>query len=318
MSTPKQALSDLEKGKTWPVYYLYGEEPFKIQEFVEKIVQNLFGNEDTSFCIDRMDGTSNTGNDVLEAIQSMGLFGSGKGKSNTRLVLVRSAHQLKEMDVLTEVLMDAKGSSPWGENVLVLVAETLDGRRKFPQWLKKQGYALEFKPARDAELAQWVGYLAKKRGALPDAEASRMLAVLSDGSLYRLAQEIEKAWLYAGAKPDTAITAQDVTATTSGQISHEMIELVRAVLEAKRTRALLLTEKLIRNSEDALGLVGFLTWAIKNPGRGFQGPIVGGRERIRRLIEALLELDSRLKGSGLDVQAAVEQFVIEQTERTNP
>lgn len=316
MSTPKQALADLEKGKIWPVYYLYGDEPFKVNEFVDKMTELMFGKQDDlSFCVDRIDGPTSTGSDVLEAVQSMGLFGGGANGDRKRMVIVRQGHQLKEVDPLFAVISETKkGESPWGDNVLVFVAESLDARRKFHQWVKKNGYALEFKPARDAELAQWVTYLAKKTGATVSPEVVPMLAVLSDGSLYRLAQEIQKAWLFAGAEPGAQITAEHVAEVSSTQVTHEMIELVRAILEAKRTRALLLAEKLIRSSEDALGLVGFLTWAIKNPGRGYSGAVAGGQARVRRMVESLIDLDQRLKSSGLDSNALIEQFVIEQTQ----
>ncbi|MBI3557656.1 MAG: hypothetical protein HY074_15450 [Deltaproteobacteria bacterium] len=274
----------------------------------------MFGDEQNlTFCVDRIDGATATGSDVLEAIQSMGLFG-GASDDRRRLVIVREAQLLKELDPLADAAMNAgKGASPWGDSLLLLVAESIDGRRKFHQWLKKHDLTLEFKPARDAELAQWVAYLTRKCGAKVDAQAAQMLAVMSDGSLYRLAQEIEKAWLYAGGTAGAEITAEHISMISTSQITHEMIELVRAVLEGKRTRGLLLSEKLIRAPEDALGLVGFLTWAIKNPGRGFTGNIAGGAGRARKMVHALVELDFRLKSSGLDANALVEQFVIEQT-----
>lgn len=315
VAPPKQVLAELEKGKGRALYYLYGEEPFKINEFVEKATRALFGDEkNLTFCIDRIDGAAATGADVLDAIQSMGLFGGEHGGSR-RLVVVRQAHLLKEVEALANAAPGAGKTSPWGENLLLLVGDSLDGRRKFHQWLKKEGLALEFKPARDAELAQWVQYLAKKTGATVSGQAAQMLAVFSDGSLYRLSQEIEKAWLFAGAKPGVELTIEHVAAISSSQVTHEMVELVSAILEGKRTRALLLAEKLIRASEDALGLVGFLTWAIKNPGKGFTGSLAGGTARARRMIRALVELDVRLKTSSLDVSATVEQFVIEQTFR---
>ena len=314
MSTAKQALSDLEKGKLWPVYYLYGEEPFKIHEFIDKLAQTVFGEPlsaaSLSFCVDRIDGTTASGSDVLEAVQSMGLFGSSK----RRLVLVRETAKLKEVDALFNALSSAKkGESPWGDSLLVLASESLDARRKLHQWIKKNGYALEFKPARDAELAQWVQYLAKKTGATVAPDAVPLLSVLSDGSLYRLAQEIQKAWLYAGAENGAAITAEHIAAVSSAQVTHEMVELVRAILESKRTRSLLLAEKLVKTSEDALGLVGFLTWAIKSPGRGYTGGITGGQPRVRKLVQSLVDLDQRLKTSGLDPNALVEKFIIEET-----
>lgn len=299
--TPNQALADLQKGKAWPVYCLYGDEPYKIREFIDKLTEGLFGSAggETAFCLDKLDGSTTKGADVLDAVQSVGLF-AGRAR---RLVIVRQAHLLKETEELARTLMNGpKGASPWGENVLVLVCDSLDGRRKFHQWLKKAGYALEFRPARDAELMQWVSFLARKLGVEVDAEAARVLAVLSEGSLHRLAQEIEKAWLYAGAVKGTRIATEHVAATAGGGVSHEMVELVDAILEGKRMRALLLCERLITGAEDALGLVGFLTWAMKN-----------GRARGGSRVRGLLELDERLKSSGQDPNLLVQEFIIGQT-----
>src|SRR5438132_5499579 len=48
-----------------------------------------------------------------------------------------------DVDGLLQALMDAKGSSPWGPSILLLAGDSLDGRRKFHQWVKKQGRSEE-------------------------------------------------------------------------------------------------------------------------------------------------------------------------------
>lgn len=305
MSTAKQALTDLQKKKFWPVYFLYGEEPFKIQEFITKVKEQLFTDKtQADFCVDKLDGSQSKGADVLGAVQSLGLFGGG-GTSG-RLVIVKQAHLLKETEDFFEALQEAKDASPWDDSVLILIAESLDGRKKLHQWLKKKGFALEFKKATDAELQQWIQYMAKKQGATIEPQAAQWLAVISEGSLERLQGDIEKAWLYAGASDGVVLTEEHVRAVTGSQVSHEMAELVQAVLAAKRTRAMVLVEKLIQGSEDALGFVGFMTWALKNPGRGFQFQT----SRAREILLGLVELDQRLKSSGLEPQALVEEFVL--------
>lgn len=307
MSTPKQALADLQKKKFWPVYYLYGEEPFKIQEFITKVQDTLFTKKtQTDFCVDKIDGSQSKGADVLNAVQSLGLFGGAQAGASGRLVIVKQAHLLKEMEDFFKTLESSKEDSPWEDSVLIFIADTLDGRKKLHQWLKKKGYALEFKKSTDTELQQWIQYLAKKQGAQIEGQAAQWLAVISEGSLERLQGDIEKAWLYAGATEGAQLTEEHVRAVTGSQVSHEMAELVQAVLSGKRTRAMVLVEKLIQGAEDALGFVGFMTWALKNPGRGFSFSV----SKAREFLLGLVELDQRLKSSGLEPQALVEEFVL--------
>ncbi len=307
MSTPKAALADLQKGKTWPVYFLFGEEPFKIQEFIEKMRSLVLGEHAANtYSVEKLDGPTCTSGDVINSLQSIGLFGGGADAR--KIVIVRQAGLMKSADKNDELftmLMAAKsGNELWGENVLVMVSDSLDGRKKFHQWLKKQGFSIEFKKAQDSELLTWVDYLAKKIGVTVDAEAAQALAVVSDGSLYRLKSEIEKAWLYTGAEANAKIKQEDVAQVASSAVTHEMVELVSAILEKKKTRALILCEKLITGPEDALGMVGFLVWALKSPKWR-----VDSRED---LLHVLIDLDVKLKSTGMDQQALVERFIVHQ------
>ncbi|MBI2606060.1 MAG: DNA polymerase III subunit delta [Deltaproteobacteria bacterium] len=310
---PKQALADLQKGETWPVYFLYGDEPYKIDEFIANARTAVFGGSlGSEYSVERIDGSVSTGSAVVGALQSMELFGARGHGGNRKIVIVRQAAQLKEQEPLADAVMggdQGPEKDPWGGNVLILVSESLDGRRKFHQWLKKKGYALEFARAKDTELSQWARYIARKFGVNLEPGAAELLVLLSDGSLFRLEQEIEKSWLHAGGASDATIRREDVAAVASREVSHEMVELVDAILDSKRTRAMILCEKLIRSSEDALGLTGFLAWGIKNP-MGKRRPDAA---RNRRLLARLLDLDLRLKSTGLDARSLIDQFVVENT-----
>ncbi len=312
MSIPKLALSDLKTGKTWPVYFLYGEEPFKIHEFVSKMAETLLGDLLNQYDIDRIDGSQSTGAEILNAIQSSGLFAS----SNKKIVLVDKAGFLKEVEELQEVLasVTAKNRNEiLGENIMILISESIDGRKKFHQWLKKNNHAIEFKKATDQEMLTWVEYLSKKMKIKVNLKAAQMLSLLADGSLYRLKSEIEKAWLHSGAETDAVIDEKNVEAVSSQPISHEMVDLVTSFLMRKKTRALILAEKLIRTNEDALGFVGFVNWALKNP-KWVQMNANRSLTKLElnRILKKLLKLDERLKSTATEGSVAVEEFILNQ------
>lgn len=307
---PKRVLADLAQGKAKALYFLYGEEPFKIQEFAKKFQDAFLGEgADVSFSIDRMDGSQCSVEDVLDAVATTGFLFGGGANTSKRLVFVRQAHALKNGDKLMEWCKEQPTTDV--SNILLLIADSIDGRKKFHQWLKNNGQALEFRKAADQELAQWAAFLAKKRGVVLEREAADALAVLCDGSLYRLDQEIEKAWLYkGGAAEGTRLSGEDIAMVASHDVSHQMADLVNAVFEGKRARALLSTGRVIQSSEDALGFVGFCVWALKNPERFRSVSTLMRKGKERSFLGELAALDRKLKGSGLEAQSLVNEFVV--------
>ncbi len=310
MSTAKLAFSDIKSKKLWPVYYLFGDEPFKIDEFVEKLIQTTLGEQSNAYDIEKLDGTKANGNEIVNALQTNGLFGS----SNQKIIIVNNANQLKEIDELFEILSsvtEKNRNDVLLDHIIIMISDTIDGRKKFHQWIKKNNYSIEFKKATDSEMITWVDYLAKKMKIKIHQKASQMLSIIADGSLYRLKAELEKAWLYAGADEKVEITESDVAAVSSQHLNHEMVELVVSYLAKKKTRALILAEKIIRTNEDALGFVGFATWAIKNPKWVYMNVNRSmSKNEISILMKRLLKLDGRLKSTATESSVAVEEFIL--------
>ena len=126
----QQAIAAIDRGDFSPVYYLYGEEPFKVEEFVARVQKQAQGRG-----FEKLDGSEVTGTEILENLQSYGLFNPEK------ILLVRQAHQMKDTDGLLKVLTQAleprsskERTKPWGDSILILAATTLDGRKKFHQF----------------------------------------------------------------------------------------------------------------------------------------------------------------------------------------
>lgn len=315
MSTPKQALADLQKNKFWPAYFLYGEELFKVHEFVEKAKVSFFSlkegeslsSTDSAFKMDVLEGASSRGVDVLNSIESLGLFGGGDSK---KLILVKQAELLKETDALLKKIDEAST----GENLLIFISTQLDARKKFHQMLKRKGYALEFKAVRDAEFSQWVTYLAQKRKAQVHPEVIPYLAVLTDYSLFQVDSEIEKAWLYASAKnegkKDLVLDLQCFSSAGAITGSFQLADLVEAILLKKKLRSMLLTQKMVKTTEEALSLVGFLNWSIKNQALPSRQSLHQTDLDRASFLSELVGLESRLKSSPLEPESVVESFIL--------
>jgi DNA polymerase III delta subunit len=313
MLTAKEALKNLEsKSNKKTAYFLYGEDSFKIQEFLDKALGYLFPKNEASsgssdFSLEKMDGSESSGSDVLDAAQTLGLFGSNK----SRVILVRNAHLMKQTDGLYESLSQ---EDPFGDNIVLFVSENLDARKKLHQLFKKKDLAIEFKKSKDHELIQWIQYLAQKKNLLLQEALIAFLAAASQGSLEFINQELEKISLFVQNTSETdsrrPISFDQVENILSIPSSGDVVELVHAILEGKRARALLLVEKKGFASDEVIQFVGFLTWAIKYPrklGVRIQTPFY----RLEKIAKRLLDLDEKIKTSGVDPRGLLERFLIE-------
>jgi DNA polymerase III delta subunit len=229
-------------------------------------------------------------------MQTIGLF----TQTSNKLIIVRRAQDLKEVEPLfSELQSSFTTKTSNSSNVLILIAESLDLRKKFHQWLKKEGYAIEFKADKGSQLTPWIQYIAKKKGLELSDDAFPFLALICEGSLHHLSQELEKAALYVGINSETTITKETIARVCSGSASFSLSELVAYVLNSDKYKALLLVQKLIREPDEALGFLGLLTWYLKRQTATI--PLA--------FILDLIELDEKLKSTGLPAKLLIEQFV---------
>lgn len=298
-------------------YLLYGTDAYRRDSFVAKLKAGATGGCEV------FDGAAVNGEAIEEALQSPALFAdlfggssnSKKGANGPRLIWVRHGEALKGTEKLLaawEKSVKATGEAPWAPASLVITVDNLDGRKKLHQALKREGCVMEFPRPRPEEAPALVKAMAKERGLTLAPEAAALLAMVAEESLGALDQELVKVSLYKGSDNTDTVTRHDVEAVLTTGARFDMAELVKAVMEGLRVRSLYLSTQILKSTEDTLGFVGFLTWCVKHPEK-FRWNRRPAPARLTVMAKALLELDRRLKTTGLDQRVLVEAFIVEQT-----
>ena len=296
----KQWLKKVKADEAPPALFLHGCDVYRVRYFLDALRERAPGG--CAF----MDGAAVDGAEILERLQTADLFAMSSG---LRLVVVREANQMKGWDeVFRGRQLQVGADHPWPGVLLLLLSDTLDGRRKHSQALKKIGLTLELNTPQSAELPAFVAALAAAKGLALESEAAALLALMAADGIAPVASEIEKLVLYLGDEKRPA-TRADVERVSAVAVTYDMAELVKAVVEGRRARAMLRAGELIKAPEDALGFVGFLTWCLKNPDK-FRWQKRPDVARLYALADGLLELDTRLKSAGLDPRIPVEAFII--------
>src|SRR6185437_4992872 len=120
---PKQVQKELEGGRLWPVYWLYGSERMKSSELLKRIRKAVIGESGARFGDEILEGSEIRGSDIVDSARSLTLGGG------LRFIIVRDAHAVKDADALSE-LFAPPGKRDEVPYVCVFLSKELDRRKK--------------------------------------------------------------------------------------------------------------------------------------------------------------------------------------------
>lgn len=306
---PKQLQQELKQGLAWPVYWIHGDESYRVREVCSLLQRSLVG--DRAWCEDRIEAAQAGAEDVLASFQSIPLGGG------TRVVWVRDAHlilQSKDTEPLAR-LFGPRVAIAELPAVCIFVAKDLDGRRKFSKQLIEQAAVIACEPVPEEGREGWVRYLAQSRGLhgeilVPGSAALQLLLSHEPWSLDWVCNELTKWELSEAAHPGSGA---EVLAGGGGSGAGAGDAFIAAFIEHRDLRrSLEQVEVLSSRPELSLPLLGLLAWNVRMLGllasrsRSVRmAPSQEGRlrralrawstEDIQQLQEALFDLDFAVK-----------------------
>jgi DNA polymerase-3 subunit delta len=240
----------VEREPLRPYYLLHGDDVFLLERGLARLRVRLRGEGGRVGPTDTVvwgDDAERIGVALGELI-SPSLFGG------TSLLVVRRAEALSAAneDAVLEVLPRLGDGAR-----LVLVAKSLDQRRRLHAACAKAGAAIGFPPPADHRAAlAWVATLARERGhALAGPVAERLLE-RTGLELARIDDEIEKLSLHAG--PGAAIEARHVETLVAATRTHAIEQLTDRLARRDVAGALRTLRGLIAAGEAPLKILAFL------------------------------------------------------------
>ncbi|MBM4257555.1 MAG: DNA polymerase III subunit delta [Deltaproteobacteria bacterium] len=252
---PEEVLAQLDKAQSAPLYLFHGEEPYLIEQAVERVrrrvgkgmtAQTFFVGEDS---LDR----------VLETWGTPSLFAPAS------LVILKRAEGLKAAD--RECLEREAELRDASQPLVVCAQGRVDVAQKFFERCAKVGFVAEFRPPFANQVPIWAQRFARERKVSLTEEAATLLADLVGTDLFALANEIDK--LIAFVMPKTDIDVDAVTACVGQLPTSTVFDLADALGRRDRQKALALLRQVLVDEREALpvlqALVGHFRrlWRVK-------------------------------------------------------
>lgn len=268
--------ASLKKGVA-PVWVVYGDELWLVEQAIRLIVTAAVGRWDDPMSVTRIDLAEGKrgARDVVGACRSIGLFASRVA------VIARAAEQLdKKAEDKDEIGRYLDQPAPGA--TLVLRGE-LDGRSALVKRAKKHGQVLVYGPLKPRDALPWVLDRARALGNPIDRDAALRVIELVGTGLLQLEQVLAQLGLYVG--PGATIRGPDVEVALAATREHSVFELVDAIGDKNARAAIHHLDAMLDQREAPLGILAMVVRHFRQlvTARAVLGRGQGPDEIMRRL-----------------------------------
>ena len=236
--------SELDQGKIFPVYFLYGEESYLIGKIRKRIESVCLNPGTRDFNYDLFTGGDTSPNRIIDAAKTLPVMASW------RVIVVKDAHVWNENEVKT---FASYWEEPSTGTCLILLGEKLGPWKRWVNVLEEKGRVVAFPHPRGRALTRYIVRGAREKGKEISVQAAEMVTEQVGNHLGEICQELEKIVSYVGDAKQ--IRVDDVEAVISPLRRRTVFDLTRAMGRKNCPEALGLLNQMIEGGENHLKIL---------------------------------------------------------------
>ena len=241
----KSILEDIKNQDYKKVYLLYGDEAYLKQQYKHRLLQALVSEEDT-MNFSRFEGKGIHVREVIDLAETMPFF------SNRRVILMENTGFFKTK---SEELAEYVSTLP-DYICFLFVEDEIDKRNRMYKAVQKYGRAVEFSTQDEKTLMTWVLSILKKENKKITRPDMELFLGKTGTDIGNIEKELDKLLAYTMGRE--VITASDIEAVCTTQITNRIFDMIRAVTEKRQRRALDLYYDLLALKEPPMRILFLL------------------------------------------------------------
>ena len=313
---------DIKEHTFRPVYLLYGEETFLVNHYKNRLREAIIG-EDT-MNVSTFEGKGLDVEELLRLADTMPFF------AERRLILVEDSGFFKSAP---EALVSYLPSMP-DTTCLIFVETQVDKRNRLYKKVKELGYAAELARQDTAQLSRWAAGILTKEGKKITGRTMELFLSMTGDDMEHIRMELEKLISYTMGRE--VITDEDVKAICTVQVTNKIFDMVAAIVNGQRKKAMDLYEDLLTLKEPPMRILFLIAWQFNQlllvkelMAQGLERgaiasklkmqPFVVGktipqakqfsREQILACVQLCVEMEEAVKSGRLQDRMAVELLI---------
>ena len=238
---------DLESGNVSPVYFIFGDEPFLIDQCVNRFKYALLDENSLDFNYSLFYAGDTDVITVKDTVETLPVF------AQRRVVILKNSNELKDSEWNE---LESLFKNPVDSTVFVLFADKIDKRKKHFKNIIDMANALEFKKPYDNEIPRWINYYAAQFELKLTQPAVHRLHRLVGNNLSEIYAQLEKIKIFLDG--GTQVEAEHVNSVVSNSREESVFDFTKAVGQKDRVRALEQIVTLLDQGQSEIGIVNLL------------------------------------------------------------
>lgn len=274
---------DLEAKHFKPVYFLFGDEPYLLNQCIDRFKYAVLTESTVDFNYSLFYAGDADVTQVKDTVETLPVF------SSQRLVIIKNAHEFKDSE-WNEI--EALAKEQIDSTVFVMIySDKLDKRKRFFKTFTDHAVCVEFKKPYPNQYPQWISHICKSQNLKISNEAIHRLHRLVGNNLTELESQIFRIQDYLGEK--NQIDISDVNSVVSVSREESVFDFTDALGKKDRVLAL---EQLVN---------------LLDQGQSEQSIIALVARHMRILLTVRTGLDQGIGGAKLASIAGVAPYFIE-------
>ena len=245
MANNYQQIIDKLEGKTLkPVYLLHGNEPFYVDQFVNKILDIAIPDFEKGFNEYVLYGKDITTGDIINYARKFPMM------AERQLVLVKEAHMMADLSNKDNLmLIENYANNPLSSTILILsFGKPQDERKTWVKAFAKHGLNMNFKKMYDYEIPDFIISHCTSLNLKISPKAVQLLSEHIGNNLQAIHNEIDK--LKVNLKADEAIDASTIEKYVGISKDYNVFELQKALTEKNAKRSFQIVKYFGDNTKD--------------------------------------------------------------------
>ena len=326
----KSLNEDLKTGQFKQIYLLYGEEGYLKKQYRDRFVKAMVPEGD-SMNYSRYEGKKTDIKEVIDLAETLPFF------AERRLIVLEDTGFFKTGG---GDLADYINSGMAPASFFVFVESEVDKRSSLYKAVKAKGHIVELSAQDEGTLNKWVRSIVRKeKKEITPADAAYFIGKVGT-DMENITRELEKLFCYCLDRE--TLTRQDIDAVCITQITNHIFDMVNAVAEQDRRRALDLYYDLLELREEPMRILALMSKQYRDlfhvkalseegvprreiaSGAGLHPYVAGKYEtlarrftkaQLRTVMEEMADLDQRIKTGLITDRLAVEVFIVKHSEK---
>jgi len=238
---------DIESGNLNPLYFIFGDEPFLIDQCIDRFKYSILNENSIDFNYSMYYAADVEVQNLKEVIETLPVF------SDRRLVILKNAQELKEAEWAE---LESVIKKPVESTVFVLFADKIDKRKKHFKTLIDQSQSIEFKKPYDNEIPRWINYYASVYELKLTQAAIHRMHRLVGNNLSEIYAQLGHLKTYLNGQD--LVDVLEVNAVVSNSREENIFDFTKAIGQKDRVLALEQIINLLDQGQNEIGIVSLL------------------------------------------------------------